>query len=148
MTQQSNVTRVVRLSNAIAAGVSNQVSSILDTAGFMGARLEVAMGAIAATAVTSIKVQDGNAANLSDAADLAGSGIAIVAGGADDNAVFIVDIYRPVKRYLRVSILRATANATVDGVFASLYEGRNYPEAKDATVHGQTLLVSPAAGTP
>lgn len=148
MSQATNVTKVVRVLNAVAAGTSVQNSSVVDTAGFEGVRFIVAVGAITATAVTSIKVQQGAAANLSDAADLAGSGIAIVAGGADDNSVFVVDIFRPAKRYLRLVVLRGTANAVIDGAFAELYEGRLYPEAKDASVHGQTLLVSPAEGTP
>jgi hypothetical protein len=108
----------------------------------------VAVGAITATAVTQVKVQQGAAANLSDAADLAGSGISIAADGSDDNGVFVVDVYKPSKRYLRVVVVRGTANAVIDGAIAELYEGRVYPEAKDASVHGQVLLASPAEGTP
>jgi hypothetical protein len=148
MTQESNVTKVKRVLNAVAAGTSNQNGAAVDTQGFQGVRFLVAVGAITATAVTSIKVQEGNAANLSDAADLAGSGIAIAADGSDDNSVFVVDVYKPAKRYLRVVVLRGTANAVIDGAFAELYEGRVYPEARDASVHGQVLLTSPAEGTP
>ncbi|HZV26444.1 MAG TPA: hypothetical protein VFG00_09140, partial [Acidothermaceae bacterium] len=119
-----------------------------DTAGFQGIRFIVAVGTITATAVTSVKVQDGAAANLSDAADVAGTGLTITAGGADDNSIWIIDIFRPVKRYCTVNVLRGTANAVIDGAFAELYDGRYYPEAKDATVHGQKVLTSPIDGTP
>ncbi|MHB8459116.1 MAG: hypothetical protein ACYDAK_05310 [Candidatus Limnocylindrales bacterium] len=145
---ESTKTKVIRAINAIAAGVTTVNGATVDTAGFQGVRFITALGAILATSVTSVKLQDGNAANMSDAADVAGSGLNVTAGGADDNSIFIHDVYRPVKRYMRVVVLRATANATVDGAIVELYEGRNYPEAVDATVHGSKTLTSPIDGAP
>ena len=103
---------------------------------------------LTATAVTSVKVTQADDSGISvNAEDLAGSGISLTPS-TDDNKVVIVDVYRPSRRYLQLTILRGTANAVIDGVVAELYEGRLYPVAKDTTVKGQVLLASPAAGTP
>ena len=148
MTQQTNVTKVIRVKNAVAAGTSNQTTTAVDTAGYQGCRFIAAFGTITATAVTSVKVTQADDAGISvNAEDLAGSGISLTPS-TDDNKVVIVDVYRPSRRYLQLSILRGTANAVIDGVVAELYEGRLYPIAKDATIKGQVLLASPAAGTP
>jgi predicted outer membrane lipoprotein len=148
MPQETNRTKVVRIKNAVAAGTGDtQTSAILDTAGFTGVRLIAAFGTITATAVTSVKIQDGNDSGLSDAHDVAGSGLSLTPT-TDNNSLAILDIYRPVKRYLTLVVTRATANAVIDGMFAELYEGRDYPEAADSTVSHQKLLVSPADGTP
>ena len=148
MTQATNVTKVIRVKNAVAAGTTNQTTTAVDTAGFQGCRFIAAFGTITATAVTSVKVTQADDAGISvNAEDLAGSGVSLTPS-TDDNKVVIVDVFKPTRRYLQLTVLRGTANAVIDGVVAELYEGRNYPEAKDTTVKGQALLVSPAAGTP
>src|SRR5262245_34237508 len=85
-----------------AAGVSAINGATLDMAGFESFMVMVAFGTITAGAVTSIKVQQGALANMSDAADLAGSGQTIA--DTDDDKVFYSDVFRPVKRYCRVVI--------------------------------------------
>ena len=148
MTQQTNVTKVIRVKNAVAAGTSNQSTTAVDTAGYQGCRFIAAFGTLTATAVTSVKVTQADDSGISvNAEDLAGSGISLTPS-TDDNKVVIVDVYRPSRRYLQLTILRGTANAVIDGVVAELYEGRLSPIAKDTTVKGQVLLASPAAGTP
>jgi hypothetical protein len=152
MPQLTNESRIARVLNATVGGTSTPINSnVVDTQDAWGVRFIVAMGAIAATAVTTIKVQEGNSSsgptNLADAADLAGSHLSPVAGGADDNSAFIIDVYKPLKRYLRAVVTRGTANAAIDSIVAELYEVRTLPEAADASVHGQLLLVSPAEGT-
>jgi hypothetical protein len=138
--------KVVRAMNSVAAGTTTQNSSVIDTAGYDGVMFITAFGALTATQVTSVKLQDGAAANLSDAADLAGSGSGNLAD-ADSNIMVVHDLKNPQKRYCRVTIVRGTANAVIDSVIAILYKGRKPPELTDATVKKIVTLNSPDDGT-
>ena len=131
---------------AVAAGVTNITSDIVDTQGYDGIRFIIGFGAIVSLAVTSIKVQQGQQANMSDAADLTGSAQTVI--DTNDDKLFISDIYRPEERYLRLLTLRATQNSTVDFLLVELYKkvGKE-PVATDATVAGQEKFVSPIEGT-
>lgn len=132
-----------------AAGTTNINTEVVDTLGYDGIRFIIGFGAIVSGAATSIKVQQGQAANMSDAADLLGS--AQTVADTDDNTVFISEINRPAERYVRLSTLRATQNATVDFVIAELYGGRKLPVTHAAAagqmVTGVEKFASPAEGT-
>lgn len=131
----------------VAGGTSNVNSDPVDTAGFDGVRFITGFGAITAGAATSQKAQQGQASNLSDAADLASSSVTVA--DTDDNNISIVDIYRPAERYVRLATLRATQNAAIDFMIVELYRQRKQPVTQDATVvaAGAKVLASPAEGT-
>jgi hypothetical protein len=137
--------KITRAMNAIAAGTTNQNSSVIDMQGFEGVEFIAAFGALTATAVTGIKVQEGTLADGSDMADLLGSALAIADTGS--NKLLVTDIYRPLKRYVRLVVTRGTANAVIDGVTAIQYSSRVKPTTQDTTVAGSELWVSPAEGT-
>lgn len=136
---------VSRVMDAQAAGATNVNGTVLDMANWDGVILVALFGAIVSGAATSFKVQQGQQSNLSDAADLAGSSITVA--DTDDNKVLVSDIYRPQERYLRPVVLRATQNATIDGVIAIRYKGRKAPSVLDATVLAAEYHQSPAEGT-
>lgn len=130
----------------VAAGTTDVNSDVVDTANFDGCLFITAFGAIVAGAVTSVKIQQGAASNMSDAADLAGTAIAVA--DDDDNQIVIHDIYRPRERYLRATVDRGTQNATVDGQIAILYGPRVQPVTQDSTLVVSTEVhASPAEGT-
>lgn len=138
--------KLIRLKNAVAAGASDITDAgIIDTQGFEGVAIIVAMGAIVTGAVTSLKVQQGADSALGDAADLEGSSITIA--DDHDNKLVATDIFKPAKRYLRPIVKRATQNATVDGIFAVLYSPRNQPVSHDSTVVAPEYHATPAEGT-
>lgn len=139
-------TKTIRVMNAVAAGTSDQNSAVVDTAGFEGVRFVALFGALTATQVTSIKVQQGAMADGSDMADLEGSKVGPLAD-TDGNKVLIAEVYRPCERYVRLVVDRGVANAVIDGVVAELYCPRVKPVAADATVAAQDKLASPAEGT-
>lgn len=145
MLQLSKGSKLVRLSNGVAAGTTDPTVSTVDTAGFNGCYLIFALGAITTGAVTSVKAQMGDASNGSDAADIAGSKVTFT--DADDNKQAVIDIYRPKQRYITPYIDRGTQNAVVDGVWALLYSDHKEPVTQDTTSVGTTTLVSPALGT-
>jgi hypothetical protein len=126
-----------------AAGTTTINGAVVDTADCDGVLFIVTFGAILAGAVTAIRVQQGQQANLADAADLAGSGQS-VPDTADDRTYY-VDVHRPRERYLRLVVTRGTANATVASAVAVKYGLRRLPASQPATVAGE-LHVSPAEG--
>ena len=140
---QSKMTRVF---DAIAAGTSDQNSSIIDMQAFESVTFIVGFGAIVAAAVTSIKVQQGAASNMSDAADLLGTSITVA--DDDDTSIAIVEVVKPRERYLRVVVDRGTQNATIDFGLAIQTDPKTEPTVHDAaTVIGSETHLSPAEGT-
>lgn len=143
---ESSALKTQRLSNAVAAGVTTIDSAVIDTQGANGARFETLFGAIVAGAVTSVKIQQGTLADGSDMADLAGTSITVA--DTASNKIVVHEIVKPGERYLRVRVLRATMNSTVDGIVGTLVNPRILPTTDDsATVITREIHVSPAEGT-
>ncbi len=140
----SNQIKTTRVSNAVAAGSADEDTSSVDMLDYEGVRFEVAFGAIAGSAVTSIRA--GQSADDSSFADLLGSDITVA--DTDDNKLFILDIWRPIDRFVRCTVKRATQNSTIDSVVAVQYGPRVSPPTNDSsTVGGQEIHTSPAEGT-
>ena len=137
--------KITRALNAVAAGQTAQNGAVIDMANFEGIVFIAALRTLASGAVTGIKAQQGNQANLSDAADLAGTAVSIA--DTEDNELLVLDIYRPAERYVRAVVTRGTADAVIDGVIAIQYGPRVLPATQDATVAGIETHVSPAEGT-
>lgn len=137
-------TKTTRAMNAVVAGITNQNGSVIDMSGFEGVMFIAAFGALTATAVTGIKVQQGVLADGSDMADLTGSALAIADTGS--NKLLATDVYRPQERYVRLVVTRGTANAVIDGVTAVQYSPRVSPTTQDTTVAASEQLISPAEG--
>lgn len=136
--------KVTRVMNGVAAGVTAQNSSSVDMQNFDSVMFVAMFGSITAGAVTSV-----NAAQSDDDstfADLAGTGITVA--DSDGDQVAVIDLERPVGRYVRCEISRATQNAVIDGVLAIQYRGRTKPTTHDvSTVIASELHVSPDEGT-
>lgn len=138
--------KLTRVMNAVAAGTSDQNSSVIDMQNFDSVTFIAAFGTITAGAVTSIKVQQGADSGLSDAADLEGTAISVA--DDDDNQIVAVEVVRPRERYVRLVIDRGTQNAVIDGVIAIQTGPRVLPVTHDATtVVGSETHNSPAEGT-
>lgn len=143
MNLNSNI-KITRVANAAAAGTSAVNGSAIDMLGFHGVMFVAAVGALTATQVTSLKAQEGDTS--SPTADLAGSLVGPLADG-DSNKCLVLDIYRPLKRYIRPVLNRATANAVVDGIWAIQYCGDKAPTSHDTSVAASKVKASPIAGT-
>jgi hypothetical protein len=133
--------------NAVAAGTSDQNSSSVDMKGFYGVMFLASFGALTATQVTSIKAQqssdDGSA---DDWTDILGTLVGPLAD-ADGNKMLVLDIYRPLKRYVRLVVDRGTANAVIDGVVALQYDPDKEPVTHSTTVKAAEFHHAPAEGT-
>jgi hypothetical protein len=89
--------KVTRALNGVAAGTSNQNGAVIDMSGFEGVQFVALFGALTPNQVTSLKVQQGNLADGSDMADLAGSAHAALAD-TDANKCLVTEFFRPQKR--------------------------------------------------
>jgi hypothetical protein len=144
-----NLSKNTKISTAITptagvAGTSDINGSTLDMADWEGVLMICRMGAITALAVTSIKAQQGAASDLSDAADLEGTGQTVA--DDDDDETFYIDIYQPRERYVRLVVDRGTQNAVVAAANYIQYGPRKAPTTHGSGVSGETH-VSPAEGT-
>jgi hypothetical protein len=146
---RNNLTNTVvteRVLNSTAAGTTNVNTAWVDTEGFRVVRFVALMGALTATQQTQAKLQycdDGaGAVNLGD---VAGSHTAMMADG-DSNKLLICEDFEPLQRYVRMVIMRGTANAAIDGVVCELYQAGQLPVAQDASVSQYTLVQSQPAG--
>lgn len=129
-----------------AAGITTLTSEPVDTANADIVRFIVGYGAITATAVTSNKVRHGAASNMSDGADLLATSQSVA--DSDDNKIVIIEVVRPLERYMDVVTVRGTANAVVDFVICELWQKRVQPVTQDSLVVGTPEIHnSPAEGT-
>jgi len=140
----SKRTKLQRVSNAVAAGTTTITSSAVDTKGFRGCRFIVPFGAIVSTGVQSVEIHQATTSTGTYAA-MAGTNVALA--DTDDNKIVNIDIRSPREQFLKCVVNRATANSTVDGIFAELYDPAIVPTTDDATtVIGSELHVAPAEG--
>lgn len=128
-----------------AAGATSINGSTIDMQGWESVMFIVTFGAIVSTAVTSIKAQQGMTSNLSDAADLLGTGQTIA--DTDDDKTYYIDVKDPRERYVRCVVSRATANATVGTIIAIQYGAKTVPVAAHGTAVAGESWVAPAEGT-
>jgi hypothetical protein len=148
MSQLTNRVKTTLCKTAVAAGTTDITdATAIDMTGFEGVRFIYSFGAITSGSVSSVAAAGLDTSSPTPGTDdLAGTKIA-VADTADDT-LFILDIYKPRQRYIRPFVKRATQNAVLNSIVAEQYGHAGLlPITKDATVTGQELWVSPAAGT-
>lgn len=138
--------KVTRVMNAVAAGTTDQNSSIIDMSGFDGVLFIAMFGTLTATQVTQIKGQQDTDPAGGTMADLAGTLVGPLAD-ADSNKCLQLDLLRPRKRYVRCVVDRGTANAVIDGMLAIQYRGSKAPTVHAASVAFSETHASPAEGT-
>jgi|SRR5579859_2640482 len=140
MPNLSNAFNLVRVSNAVAAGVTAINCTHVDMEGWDGVVFICLLNALTATQQTNLAAQNGSQSNDSDQALITGAQTPNAAD-ADSNKALVLDVYRPQKRYVRAVVNRGTANAVIDGVIALQYQGDKLPtKTLDATI--SQLLVA------
>lgn len=129
--------KIVRHNGAVAAGTSDiDPSAGVDCNGFDSVTFIVAFGAITASAVTSIKLQQSSDDGSSDAyTDVAGTSVTVA--DDDDNQYKYVELINPQERYVKCYVTRGTANAVVDGIVAVLHGAGNQPTTQPTGVEGE-----------
>lgn len=133
--------RFTRAKAAVAAGQTPVQSDVIDTQNVESVCFLIILGAIVAGAVCSVKLQQGDAADLSDAVDLKGTTVNVA--DTKSNGVLVLEVKRPTKRYIRAVISRATQNVTVDGILAVSHGLRSYPPINGATIIDTVAVAGP-----
>lgn len=104
----------------------------------------VTFGALTAGAVTSIKAQTDTTVDFDDSpADIAGTAQTVAQATGSDKT-FMIDLYNPPGRYVRLSVSRGTANAVVASAFYLVYGMRNRPAVQ---THAVEVHIDKIAGT-
>lgn len=140
--------KVTRCKNAVSAGTSNITDATgVDTSGFQETTFIVPFGTITSTAVTSIKLQQSDDDGSTDTYDdVEGSSVAVA--DTMSNKVAQITIKRGLKKYVKCVVVRGTANAVVDGIFAIQRHPRVAPITLDSTIVATSKeLAGPAEGT-
>lgn len=143
MHELSKNVKIVLAKPAQSAATSAVTSDAIDMKGFEGVIFVTRFGTAAAD--NSIKVQQDSDSAFGTAADLEGT--AIVSGADPSNEVCAIDIYKPMKRYLRLHATRGTSS-TLGDVYAILYQAKKMPTVSElAGTLAIETHVSPAEGT-
>lgn len=157
--------RASRQINATAAGVTVLTGAALDMQGFDGVLFVAAIGTLTATQVTFLGAQDspdgttwgavGTAAaptNLLTTLPSGGIGgvltgvqaavniVTAAMADADSNKLLVLDVFRPLQRFVRAVLYRGTANAVLDGLVALQYGAKKEPTTMDSSTVSQTFF--------
>jgi len=133
----------------LSAAQTTGTSDALDMQNWDGVVFIGILGAGTATGTLSLKVQQCTTSG-GTYADLTGTSSGNSTATTDNNKMIIIDIFRPLKRYLKVITTRGTANTILEALIAIQYRGRKVPVTQ-ATTTGQAfsheVFISPAEGT-
>lgn len=135
--------KITRVANAAAAAQTDVDTTVLDMAGWDGVIFVAALGDVTNTSALELQVFGNTASSTSSPTpvELTANDVTYTAGASDaDNKLMVVDVIRPNYRYVFGRVLRGTANAVVDGVFAIQYRGRSLPVTQGSTVLGSALV--------
>lgn len=137
--------KITKVKAATAAGTTDINSDGVDMQDFEGVMFIVTFGTITASAVTSIQADQSTDNSSFDAL----KDTKVVVAADDDNQTFFLDIYRPLERYVRMTVDRATQNAVVGEIYAIQYGASIKGITQNVTdkVTGE-LHTSPIEGTP
>jgi len=138
----SSEVKITKVKDAEVSAGTEILTDEIDMAGFDGCLIFTTIAT--ANAGNYIKAQEDDTTGMAAAADLADTKVV----AASTNDVVWLDIYKPLKRFLRASVIRAGTNTVVGEIYALQYSGRNFPISNLVTnsIIGE-LHVSPIAGT-
>ena len=138
----------VKITSALdyASGTADRTGAILDMIDYRGVLMIVKLAVIATGGTNSIKAQQDTAANMGTAADLLGSAQTIV--DDDDNQIFVIDLFEPAERYVRLYVDKDTSNAMAESAIYVQYGARKRPVENTVTdLVTYERHMSPAEGT-
>ncbi len=114
-------------------------TAILDMSGFDGVIFITPVTTATTGSVVTLTVE-ANTAN-SDSGMAAITGAAATKTSPANGTLLVVDVYRPLKRYVQGVITSATQVATFDATIAIQYSGSKMPISEATTIADQTLVV-------
>ena len=129
------------------AGTTARTSTadIIDMQGYDGCLFIAEFGKLIEAGTINVQVLQDTASGGGTMAAVAGTAAytTTAAAAALTQSAIAVDIFRPLERYLEVTVTPATNNAVILGVTAIRYKGKMGPDANGDLLKG-TQLVSPS----
>jgi len=122
--------KLIRHSGPVAAGTSAIEPTGIDTTGFSRVAFICPVGTIVATGTVTATIQ--TSSDNSTFADVSGATVALT--DSDDDSLIALELNSPDERYVRLRIVRATANSDIDGVVALLGDPGTAPVTHDSSV--------------
>lgn len=130
-----------------ASGTAAREGAGLDMSLFQGVMMIVKAAAVAAGATYTIKAQQSDDDGVADGySDLLGTSQTIAAD--DDDQIFIIDLIKPIKRYVRLYVSKDGANTCAESAVYVQYDARELPVTQ--TVADEVTYerhIEPAEGT-
>jgi hypothetical protein len=127
---------------ATVAGTDDTLSGdILDMQGFDSVAFIALLGDVANTSVVTLKAYAGDEAALGDGAYKTNTATITADATSADNKLLVLDVIKPTERYIRPDLVRATANAVVDGIIAIRYNSKTKPVTQGTDVVDSEISV-------
>lgn len=125
-----------------AAANTDQNTAILDMSGFDGVIFIAPITDSVAGGVATLKAESNTANSDSGMAAITGAEATVTCAVNDDvnGKLLIVDVYRPLKRYVQGVITSATQNIAFGDMIAIQYSGRVAPVSLAASVAAQAVV--------
>lgn len=136
--------KITRVLAAQADGTGTQSGDILDMSGYEGVLFIAKFDDVDNTAAITLQAQQNTANSASGMATLTGTVTYTAAATDADDDLLVLDIVRPLERYIRPQVVIADANATTAAVIAIQYGARSKPTTQSSTVLDSDVLTSPA----
>jgi hypothetical protein len=112
----------------LADGQTDPDSAAVDMQGFEGVMFVGIVGTVIGSGTAALKAsQSSDNANFNDL-----SGVAATGGAGGSDKFLVLDVYRPLDRYVRTTLTRAVANSIYGGTIAIQYGAHKRPTIHDA----------------
>jgi hypothetical protein len=121
--------KVTLVQAPLADGQTDPDSAAVDMQGFEGVMFLGIVGTVTGAGTAALKVsQSSDNVNFNDLSGVVATG---AAGGSDK--FILLDVYRPLDRYVRTTLTRAVANSIYGGTIAIQYSSHKRPTVHDAS---------------
>ena len=136
--------KISRIEDGAVAGTTTLTSDVVDMQNFDGLVFLAALGDVLDTGVNVLQAQHSDVGDGSGMNDITASVVSFTAGASDaDNKLLVLEIARPTKRFLRVTLARSVANTVLDGIFAFQSSPAESPVTQHASVLVKDFQLSP-----
>ena len=137
-------TKISRIEDGAVAGVTVLTSDVIDMQNFDGLVFLAALGDVLDTGVNVLQAQHSDVGDGTGMNDITASVVSFTAGASDaDNKLMLLEIFRPTKRFLRVTLTRSVANTVLDGIFAFQSNPAEAPVTQHSSVLVKDFQLSP-----
>jgi hypothetical protein len=121
----------------LADGQTDPDSAAVDMQDFEGVMFVGIVGTVTGAGTAALKAsQSSDNVNFNDL-----SGAVVTGAAGDSDKFFVLDVYKPLDRYVRSTLTRAIANSIYGGTIAIQYGAHKRPTAHDAATLAAAVLL-------